>query len=1184
MINNRYTIIEKIGEGRSKVFSCKDKFFPDEKIAIKILQYTASDSEIDYFNSEFDIIKRLSHPNIISVYDKGIILNIDETSKAKFTISENDKFFTMERVDGVSFNLCTSIFTEAELNSIIHQISLLLYYIHQANYIFFDLKPENVLISKSDKGYKVKLIDFGLAKFFPDLRPDFIKGTSEYLAPEILKKEDISFNVDLYSFGIILYHLAYQKYPFSNESELEIFRAHIGKEFEFPSCKFSSKIISVIKKMLVKNKFKRYSSSLEIIHALDQKITFEEKLNLANTHKFIERKDVNLKLSNFIKDDIWGKIAILKGEKGSGKSAYLENVFNKYTNSVLIRTSNFISSTNFWQQFFSRLLYSEAIYRSIDDSLIQYVSLHIEDNSDDLLIELKTIISKIASITEFVLVIDDFDGLDSQIIETFLELFPILLANQIKIIISTQLASTMELPNRIEKIEVELKPFSDEEVKELIKNSYGNIIDRKELENLILSFSERTPSQISYFTSSLIASKVIDFNDGKPSVNYDETKITNLLSSQNNIFQLLKDNLSKEELNILESISLFENDISVELIAAILNKQPSNISKLLILLREKSILNPTTHNRNPSIINEGFKQFIYKSTNSVAKKHLNAGKIILDKFPEMDDLIKIQHFELGNNFKEAEKIINDSLSKKNINNFPQIRIKLLRRKLSYNLKYEDNTATSLSLCEIYSNIGKYNDALSIIKNLEKRKVSKYYKYQIKRLLGTLQIKIGKIKEGIKLLVEVVDNIPDQKNLIYLELASAYIELGNYSKADTLCREIIKHADYTSETTGRAQNLLGISNLYNKSDLNITLKYFKDAHKTYTKENNFNRIAGSEVNLGNIQNILGNFSKAEKHWNKALQLNRSIGNVEQEANVLLSSGIFHYEHSNYEKAIDIYERAGKIFTGLGNKYSSGLVNTNLSETYLEMCEYQSAFDSLKTAENIFTELNNNDELLEVYLIKCKLFVLVHNKEALEKSIKLIENMKPINSDRGKLLLDFYSKYLEKLNLEIFDLDKINIIKKNLSLNNDRLLAAEIQFLLADEYFKKGEYGISVSLLHSKTLTDICEFNQKYEANRLYLLSKIPTKYQSDLTLTKNYLLQQSYTILKNNSITELTLLVLDSLTEFYYERGNITKAKEYTVILEAIVDYIRSKTKDSILIEPLINNRFKSIISNINKAF
>ncbi len=58
------------------------------------------------------------------------------------------------------------------------------------------------------------------------------------------------------------------------------------------------------------------------------------------------------------------------------------------------------------------------------------------------------------------------------------------------------------------------------------------------------------------------------------------------------------------------------------------------------------------------------------------------------------------------------------------------------------------------------------------------------------------------------------------------------------------------------------------------------------------------------------------------------------------------------------------------------------------------------------------------------------------------------------------------FLNKIKSDSWDLEELNIIKKELSLNNDRLLAADLQFILADEYSKKKEYGISISLLHSK----------------------------------------------------------------------------------------------------------------------
>jgi serine/threonine protein kinase/tetratricopeptide (TPR) repeat protein len=1181
MINNRYNIIEKIGEGRSEVFSCEDKFFPEENIAIKILQYTASDSEISSFYSEYEILKRLSHPNIVSVFDIGTILNLDEKDKAKYKISENDKFITMEKVDGIRIDECSELNNESKLLNVIHQISLVLYYIHQANYIYFDLKPENILISQSSNGLKIKIIDFGLTRFYPSLKLNFVHGTTEYLAPEILKKEKMSFNVDLYSFGILLYQIAYHHYPFRNENDLEIFRAHIEKDFEFPSSKYSNKIISIIKKLLFKDPSQRYNSSLEIIDVLEQKITFNEKLNLTNPLKYEKRKNPNKAVDNFIKEDLWGRVAVLLGETGSGKSSFLEDIAKQNKDVIFIRTNNFISASNFWQQFFSRLLYSEVIYRSIDDSLVKYISLHIDDNSEELLVELKTIISKIASVANFTLIIDDFDELEIKNLEILLELFPILLANQIKIVVAVHNSSDMELPGGVEKEIIELKPFSDKETKKIIENSYSNFIDRTELENLLLSFSERTPDKITYFISELIAIGIIDFVDGKAIIKYDDSKITKLLASQDDVFNLINENIVAKELEILETISLFEHDISIELISSILERNIKSIIKIFASLREKNILKPNSQNRNPSYLNVGFKQFIYSRIPDVAKRHIHAGKIILEFYHEIDELTKVRQFELGKNLQVATEIINTALDATNIINFPQIKIKLLKKKLSYKLSDEDVISASLNLCEIYSNIGKYTEALKIQHSFKDAELSKYYLLQKKRLHGILLIKTGDIKTGIKLLTEVVDNLPNHKDSINLELASAFVELNDYPKTESICGNILKQSSPNNETIGRAQNLLGISNLYNKSDLNITLRHFKDAHKTYAKENNFNRIAGSEVNLGNIHNILGNFSKAEKHWNKALQLNRSIGNVEREANVLLSTGVFYFEHAKYEKAISIYIKAGDIFKGLGNKLSFGLVHSNLCETYLEISEYQKAFNSIEKANKIFSDLKNNDELVEVLLLEIKLFILIGNRDALNVSFDKIKKILPIKSDRGKLLYKFYVLIKEKIDSGYFNLDEVKIIKEKLYLNNDRLLMSELQLILAEEYLIQENFETSISFLNSKALTDICDFNQKYEARRLYLLSKIPSQYHNDPNLTKNFLLHQAYIILQNNSISELTLNVLVDLAEFYNERGNVEKAKEYAVIAEAIINYIRLETISKDIIKPLFENSFCNIIKKLD---
>jgi len=1184
MINNRYKILYKLGEGRSKVFACEDKFFPNEKVAIKILQYTADDSEIESFNNEFRIIKNLNHPSIISAFDIGTILILDDDYKSKFSISENDKFMTLERISGVQFDECRDLQDESNLIEIIKQISLVLQYIHQSNYIYFDLKPENILISNIDGELKLMLIDFGLARYVPNLEEHYFRGTAEYLAPEILKKEELDFRVDFYSLGIVLYHQAYKRFPFPTDTQLEIYRAHIEKEFQFPSCKYSPRVIRIIRKLLSKNPLKRYNTSLEIIDNLGLEVSFEEKINLNSTLTFFDRKEPSQKLLNYMESTSWGKICTLIGERGSGKSCLLENLARSQPGLVHIKTNSFNSASNFWQQFFGRLLFNENVFKTVDDSLIQYVSLHIDDNSEDLLIELKTIISKIASKSKFVLLIDDFDKIEAHNIELLFELFPILLANQIKIVLGVFDISKIEFNDDFEKETIALLPFDDEEVTKLIQQSFYKLVPHRDLINLIVSFSERTPASISDFLSQLIITKIISFSGNKFEIMYNDEKITSLLTSQNKIFEVIVEKLSLGEIRVLEIISLFEVEISSNLIAEVLMDEIEEIQLLVSKLRVKNILHPISQTRNTNFVNDGLKKFIYSNINDVLDLHYKAGIVVIESFPDMNMLNKVRQFELAERFDIANEIMDTDLKSDNIKNFPQLKRKLIQRKISYEFNKADRINLTLRLIEIEMSFSNFNIALSLILELGDEKLDEKQKLLKDKYYGTVLVKTGELKEGISLLLKIIDFSKDSKNEIYLEIASAYIDINNYSKADLICKEIINTESKSEEFVGRAQNLLGISNFHNNSDLNITLKYFTDAYDTYTKSSNFVRIAGSEVNLGNIQNMLGNFSKAEKHWSKALQLNQSIGNVEQEADVLLNNGVFNYEHSYYEKAIKVYDKAGNIYKGLGNKMNFGLVNINLGEVYLEICEYQKSFEALKMAEEIFLELNNNDELAEIYILLSRLFVVVNNSQLAKDYLKKIELLESSKSEREELLLKFVKSLSNNLEEKNIDLVAFNSLMKSLYSSNEKLIASEVLLIIASNLIENERYEEALTLLNSKNIIEISSFNDKYSVARFYMLSKIPTELQENITFTRNFLLLKALTILQSGSISELTINVLNDLVIFYNERGNDSKAKEYAIFGNIIIKYILQSTTDSSLTKYLeadkyfeMNKKFNSVL-------
>ena len=112
-----------------------------------------------------------------------------------------------------------SYFEEDETRFILAQLALALGYLHQKNVLHRDLKLENILLTED--GY-IKLIDFGISKVMEGGKPGksrtyTVRGTPEYMAPEILGKDGYSFPVDWWAFGTIAYELLCGQPPFFEE-------------------------------------------------------------------------------------------------------------------------------------------------------------------------------------------------------------------------------------------------------------------------------------------------------------------------------------------------------------------------------------------------------------------------------------------------------------------------------------------------------------------------------------------------------------------------------------------------------------------------------------------------------------------------------------------------------------------------------------------------------------------------------------------------------------------------------------------------------------------------------------------------------------------------------------------------------------------------------------------------------
>jgi serine/threonine protein kinase len=194
-----------------------------EKVALKITSYvecTDEAKEEDSFFAEVNCLNELDHPNIIKLKDFSERALIETKSKKAIEVS----YMALEYGKrGELFNWVTKTgrFSEEESRFFFHQLVDVLEYLHSNGYYHRDIKPENMVL---DENLILKLVDFGFATKEKTLSKS--KGTTQYLAPEILSKKAYKWDdQDLFALAVSLFNIVTQQTPFLKaEKEDSLYR------------------------------------------------------------------------------------------------------------------------------------------------------------------------------------------------------------------------------------------------------------------------------------------------------------------------------------------------------------------------------------------------------------------------------------------------------------------------------------------------------------------------------------------------------------------------------------------------------------------------------------------------------------------------------------------------------------------------------------------------------------------------------------------------------------------------------------------------------------------------------------------------------------------------------------------------------------------------------------------------
>ena len=262
----RYEIIKELGHGAmGTVYLGKDPSI-NREVAIKTLSYSEVDNQQleqvkDQFFREAEAAGKLSHPNIVTIYDVGedhdmayIAMELLQ-GKELSHFCKKDSLLSVDRVLGVGLSAAEA-----------------LDYAHSQGVVHRDIKPANILLLDNDR---VKVADFGIARVMSSstrTETGVIFGTPNYMSPEQVAGKKVDGRSDLFSLGVVLYEMFSAEKPFRGENITALMYAITNNNYaplsqvapRTPGC-----CVQLVDKLLRKGVSKRYQTAAQVIKQIN---------------------------------------------------------------------------------------------------------------------------------------------------------------------------------------------------------------------------------------------------------------------------------------------------------------------------------------------------------------------------------------------------------------------------------------------------------------------------------------------------------------------------------------------------------------------------------------------------------------------------------------------------------------------------------------------------------------------------------------------------------------------------------------------------------------------------------------------------------------------------------------------------------------------------------------------------
>ncbi|MDD9937993.1 MAG: serine/threonine-protein kinase [Myxococcales bacterium] len=274
LIDDRYRIDALVGQGAAGAVYRAVERDSGRVLALKQWHRSALDAQVrGRFLREAKALDTLDHPNIVEVFGHGFVDDVP--------------YVALEYLEGTTLEsrLAEGPLAPEQAFDIIRQALTAIAYAHERSVVHRDLKPENIfLVPTPDGGYRVKILDYGLAKFMtPTEDPTsggaaltvtgMMVGTPLYMPPEQAAGSSVDLQVDVYAMGCVLFEVLTGRPPFLGETHLELIGAHLRApipqlDAHLKDARAVPELQDVVDHALAKKQMERYPSARAMLEAL----------------------------------------------------------------------------------------------------------------------------------------------------------------------------------------------------------------------------------------------------------------------------------------------------------------------------------------------------------------------------------------------------------------------------------------------------------------------------------------------------------------------------------------------------------------------------------------------------------------------------------------------------------------------------------------------------------------------------------------------------------------------------------------------------------------------------------------------------------------------------------------------------------------------------------------------------